>query len=129
MGLNTVASNLINKTFSNTLVSGLTLSQTGTWVKRTAGTYTPLTGAIATQSETDVSIKVIEQEYTTSEILASGASINNYDRKILVEPVTGVDIEDAVGDSITIGSRNHRILSVNRSTLGTDELMWVCQCR
>jgi hypothetical protein len=122
MGLNTVASNLINKTFSNTLVSGLTLSQTGTWVKRTAG-------AMATQSETDVSIKVIEQEYTTSEILASGASINNYDRKILVEPVTGVNIEDAVGDSITIGTRTHRILSVNRSTLGTDELMWVCQCR
>ena len=66
MGLNTVASNLINKTFSNTLVSGLTLSQTGTWVKRTAGTYTPLTGAIATQSETDVSIKVIYHQRNIS---------------------------------------------------------------
>ena len=129
MGLNTVTSNLISKTFDNTLVSGLTLSQTGTWVKRTSGTYTPLTGAIATQTETDVSINIIEQEYTTSEILASGGSINNMDRKILVKPVTGVAVEDAVGDSITIGTRTHRILSVSRTNLGADELLWDCQCR
>ena len=128
MGLNTVASNLISKTFDNTLVSGLTLSQSATWVKRTAGTYTPLTGAMS-QTETNVTIKAIEQDYTTSEILASGGAILNMDRKVLVKPVTNVDIEDAVGDSITLGSRTHRILSVSRSVLGSDEIIWECQCR
>ena len=59
MGLNTVASNLISKTFDNTLVSGLTLSQTATWVKRPAGTYTPLTGAMASQTETNVTVNAI----------------------------------------------------------------------
>ncbi len=129
MGLNTVASNLISKTFANTLVSGLTLSKSATWVKRTVGTYTPLTGAIASQTETNATVNIIEQDYTSSEILASDGSINNMDRRILVEPVTGVDIENAVGDSITIGSRTHRILSVSRVVLGSDELLWDCQCR
>ncbi len=129
MGLNTVASNLISKTFSNTLVSGLTLSRSATWVKRTAGTYTPLTGVVASQTETNVTIKAIEQEYSTSEILASGGAISNMDRRIYVKPVTGVDVEDAVGDSITIGSRTQRIMSVSLIVLGTDELIWSCQCR
>jgi hypothetical protein len=128
MGLNTVASDLISKTFANTLVSGLTLSQSATWVKRTVGTYVPLTGAMSSQTETNVSVNVIEADYTTSEILASGGSINNMDRRILVEPVTGVDIEDAVGDDVTIGSRIHRILSVSRIVLGSDELLWDVQC-
>jgi hypothetical protein len=128
MGLNTVASNLISKTFDNTLVSGLTLSQSATWVKRTAGTYTPLTGAMS-QTETNVTINAIEQDYTTSEILASGGAILNMDRKVLVKPVTDVDIEDAVGDSITLGSRTHRVLSISRVVLGSDEIMWDCQCR
>jgi hypothetical protein len=60
MGLNTVASDLISKTFANTLVSGLTLSQSATWVKRTVGTYVPLTGAMSSQTETNVSVNVIE---------------------------------------------------------------------
>jgi hypothetical protein len=129
MGLNTVASNLISKTFANTLVSGLTLSKSATWVKRTAGTYTPLTGVVASQTETNVTINVIEQDYTTAEVIASGGAISNMDRRILVKPVTGVDIEDAVGDSITIGSRTQRIMSASTIVLGSDELIWDCQCR
>ena len=128
MSLNTVASNLISKTFANTLVSGLTLSQSATLVKRTAGTYTPLTGAM-TQTETNVSIDAVELAYSTSEILASGGSIRNMDRRIIVKPVTGLDIEDSAGDAITIGSRTYSILSVSRSLLGTTELVWDCQCR
>ena len=129
MGLNTVASNLISKTFDNTLVSGLTLSQTATWVKRPAGTYTPLTGAMASQTETNVTVNAIEMEYTTSEILESGGQVRNMDRRILVKPVSTVDIEDANGDPITIGSRTYTVLSISRSMLGTTELVWDCQCR
>ena len=129
MGLNTVASNLISKTFDNTLVSGLTLSQTATWVKRPAGTYTPLTGAMASQTETNVTVNAIEMEYTTTEILESGGQVRNMDRRILVKPVSTVDIEDANGDSITIGSRTYTVLSISRSMLGTTELVWDCQCR
>ena len=129
MGLNTVASNLISKTFDNTLVSGLTLSQTATWVKRPAGTYTPLTGAMASQTETNVTVNAIEMEYTTSEILESGGQVRNMDRRILVKPVSTVDIEDANGDSITIGSRTYTVLSISRSMLGTTESVWDCQCR
>jgi len=128
MGLNTVASNLISKTFANTLVSGLTLSQSATWVKRTSGTLAPLTG-VMTQTETNVSIDAIELAYTTSEILASGGSIRNMDRRVMVKPVTDLDIEDSAGDSLTIGSRTYSILSVSRSLLGTTELVWDCQCR
>ena len=129
MGLNTVASNLISKTFDNTLVSGLTLSQTATWVKRPAGTYTPLTGAMASQTESNVTVNAIEMEYNSSEILESGGQVRNMDRRILVKPVSTVDIEDANGDSITIGSRTYTVLSISRSMLGTTELVWDCQCR
>ena len=129
MGLNTVATNLINKTFDNTLVSGLTLSQSATWVKRPAGTYVPLTGAMSSQTESNVTINAVELAYTTSEILASGGAIHNMDRRLMVKPVTGVDIEDSAGDSITIGSRTFTVLSVSRSLLGTTELVWDCQCR
>ena len=128
MGLNTVTSNLISKTFDNTLVSGLTLSQSATWVKRTAGTYNPLTGAI-TQTESNVSINAIEMDYTSSEILESGGAVRNMDRRVLVKPVTDLNIEDANGDSITIGSRTYTVLSINRTILGTTELVWDCQCR
>ncbi len=128
MGLNTVASNLISKTFDNTLVSGLTLGVTATWVKRTSGSYNPLTGAM-TQTETNVSINAIEMAYTSSEILESGGAVRNMDRRILVKPVTSLDIEDAVGDSITIGSRTYSILSIDRGMLGDTELVWDCQCR
>ena len=128
MGLNTVASNLISKTFDNTLVSGLTLSQSATWVKRPAGSYAPLTGVMS-QTESNVSIDAIELAYTTSEILASGGSIRNMDRRVMVKPVTGLDIEDSAGDAITIGSRTYNVLSVSRSLLGTTELVWDCQCR
>ena len=128
MGLNTVASNLISKTFDNTLVSGLTLSQSATWVKKTAGSYNPLTGASG-QTTSNVSINVIEQDYTTSEILAAGGAILNMDRRVLVKPVTGADFEDSIGDALTIGSRSHRILSVRRVVLGTDSLIWDVQCR
>ena len=129
MGLNTVASNLISKTFDNTLVSGLTLSQTATWVKRPAGTYTPLTGAMASQTESNVTVNAIEMEYNSSEILESGGQVRNMDRRSLVKPVSGVDVEDANGDSITIGSRTYTVLSVDRTMLGTTELVWDCQCR
>jgi len=129
MALNSVASNLISKTFANTLVSGLTLSKSATWVKRLAGSYTPLTGSVSTQTETNITVNVIEQEYNTTEIEVSGGAITNMDRRILVKPVTGVDIEDSVGDSITVGSRTHRIMAVSRVVLGSDELIWDCQCR
>jgi len=129
MGLNTVATDLISKTFANTLVSGLTLSQSATWVKRPAGTYVPLTGAMTSQTEANVAIDAIELAYTTSEILASGGSIRNMDRRVMVKPVTGLDIEDSAGDSVTIGSRTYTVLSVSRSLLGTTELVWDCQCR
>lgn len=128
MGLNTIASNLLTKTFANTLVSGLTLSKSATWTKTTAGTFTPLTGGLS-RTETDTTINVVETDYTTSEILASGGAILNTDRRILCEPVSGVTFENAVGDSLTISSRTHRILSVNRKVLGSDELIWDCQCR
>ena len=128
MGLNTVASNLISKTFDNTLVSGLTLGVSATWTKRTSGTYNPLTGAM-TQTDTNVSINAIEMAYTSSEILESGGAVRNMDRRILVKPVTSLDIEDAVGDSITIGSRTYSILSIDRGMLGDTELVWDCQCR
>ena len=128
MGLNTVASNLISKTFDNTLVSGLTLGVTATWVKRTAGSYNPLTGAM-TQTDTNVTINAIEMAYTSSEILESGVAVRNMDRRILVKPVPSLDIEDAVGDSITIGSRTYSILSIDRGMLGDTELVWDCQCR
>ena len=128
MGLNTVASNLISKTFDNTLVSGLTLGVTATWVKRTSGSYNPLTGAM-TQTDTNVTINAIEMAYTSSEILESGGAVRNMDRRILVKPVTSLDIEDAVGDSITIGSRTYSILSIDRGMLGDTELVWDCQCR
>ena len=128
MGLNTVATNLISKTFANTLVSGLTLGVSATWVKRTAGTYNPLTGAM-TQTDTNVSINAVEMAYNTSEILASGGAIRNMDRRVLVKPITGLDIEDANGDSITIGSRTYNVLSISRSMLGDTELVWDCQCR
>ena len=68
-------------------------------------------------------------EYTTSEILESGGQVRNMDRRILVKPVSTVDIEDANGDSITIGSRTYTVLSISRSMLGTTELVWDCQCR
>ena len=128
MGLNTVASNLISKTFDNTLVSGLTLGVSATWVKRTSGSYNPLTG-VMTQTDTNVSINAVEMAYTTSEILASGGAIRNMDRRVLVKPVTGLDIEDASGDSITIGSRTYCVLSIDRGMLGDTELVWDCQCR
>ena len=129
MGLNTVATDLISKTFANTLVSGLTLSQSATWVKRPAGTYVPLTGAMTSQTEANVAIDAIELAYTTSEILASGGSIRNMDRRVMVKPVTGLDIEDSAGDSLTIGSRTYIVLSVRRVVLGTDSLIWDVQCR
>ena len=99
-----------------------------TWVKRTAGSYNPLTG-VMTQTDTNVSINAVEMAYTTSEILASGGAIRNMDRRVLVKPVTGLDIEDASGDSITIGSRTYSVLSIDRGMLGDTELVWDCQCR
>ena len=82
-----------------------------------------------TQTDTNVSINAIEMAYTSSEILESGGSVRNMDRRILVKPVTSLDIEDAVGDSITIGSRTYSILSIDRGMLGDTELVWDCQCR
>ena len=128
MGLNTVASSLLTKTFANTLVSGLTLSRSATWVKTTAGTFTPLTGGLS-RTETNATINVIETDYTTTEIIASGGAILNTDRRILCEPVTGVTFENSTGDSLTVGTRTHRIMSVKRLVLGSDELVWDCQCR
>ena len=82
-----------------------------------------------TQTDTNVTINAIEMAYTSSEILESGGAVRNMDRRILVKPVTSLDIEDAVGDSITIGSRTYSILSIDRGMLGDTELVWDCQCR
>ena len=128
MSINTTVSGIVDKVFANTLSSSLTLSKAATYTSVTEVTFTPLTGAI-TNSESNHSVNVIEQEFSGRDVAESAGMIKEHDRKVLMKPITGIDPTDASNDRLTIGARVMQILDVKLSSMGTTDLLWTIQCR
>jgi len=128
MSVNTTVSDVISKVFDNSLISGLTLGKDATYTQQGQGTYNPLTGGI-TNSESDSTVKVIEEEYSSGEISDSNGAITNADRKFLMVPITGVKAHDVVNDKLTIDAREYQIVGVTKKEMGGTNLVWELQCR
>ena len=123
MSINSTVDSIISSLMADTLVGGLTLTKSATYNKRVAGAYTPLTGAQAS------TIKVVEKQYSASEVKNSNGYILESDKRFLLRPVSGVDPRDTIDDFLTIDSRDYRIIECQQTTLGSTDLLWEIQCR
>ena len=128
MSLNTTVSSIISKVFDNTLVGGLTLSKTATYTTQTQGSYAPLTGAI-TNSTSNQTVNIIEKDYSASEVSDSNGLVLDSDKKVLMSPLSGVNISASVNDKVSIDSRDYKIMNVKNVQLGSTNLLWELQCR
>ena len=128
MSINSTVDSIISSLMADTLVGGLTLTKSVTYNKRVAGAYTPLTGAQAL-TDTTSTIKVVEKQYSVSEVKNSNGYILESDKRFLLRPVSGVDPRDTIDDFLTIDSRDYRIIECQQTTLGSTDLLWEIQCR
>jgi|TARA_R100001594_G_scaffold142372_2_gene189212 hypothetical protein len=128
MSINSNVDSIISSLMADTLVSGLTLTKSATYNKRVPGAYTPLTGAQAL-TDTTSTIKVVEKQYSASEVKQSNGYILESDKRFLLRPVSGVDPRDTVDDFLTISGRNYRIIECIQTSMGSTDLLWEVQCR
>lgn len=128
MSVNSNVDSILDSLLSDTLVSGLTLTQSATFTKRIPGAYTPLTGAQAV-TDTTSTVNVLTSSYSATEVYHSNGAILNTDRKFLLRPVSGVDITDLSDDTVTVDSRVYNIMSASQQSMGSTDLIWEVQCR
>ena len=128
MSINATVNSVVDQIFANTLASGLTLSKSATYTAVVEGSYTPLTGAIS-NSTTNHSINVIEEEFTGRDVAESQGLIQEHDRKILMKPIAGIDPTSASNDKLTIGSRSMQIINAKQMAMRSTNLLWTLQCR
>ena len=128
MSVNSNVDSILDSLLSDTLVSGLTLTQSATFTKRIPGAYTPLTGAQAV-TDTTSTVNVLTSSYSATAVSPSNGAILNTDRKFLLRPVSGVDITDLSDDTVTVDSRVYNIMSASQQSMGSTDLIWEVQCR
>ena len=128
MSINSNVDSIISSLMADTLVGGLTLTKSATYNKRVPGAYTPLTGAQAL-TDTTSTIKVVEKQYSASEVKHSNGYILESDKRFLLRPVSGVDPRDTTDDFLTISGRNYRIMELTQTSIGSTDLLWEAHCR
>jgi hypothetical protein len=124
MSLNTQIDNIVKQLFDGTLVSGLDLTRSATYRKSTPGSMNFSTGQLQ-ESYVDVSIKLIARQFNTSEVAKSDGRIRTNDCEFMLRPLTGVELEDMQDDTIILDSKNYRVKSAEKRSLGDKDLVFV----
>lgn len=128
MSLNTQLDGIIGQLFSNTLVAGLTLSESATYRKITVGA---LDYATQTYPETvvDTTVNIIKSDFDANEVAQSSGHILTTDVKFYVRPQTGVTLLAMKDDKIIYSGDTYNVESVEKKALGPTDMVFIIQGR
>jgi hypothetical protein len=122
MSINAVVENIVDKVFDGTLVSGLDITRSGTYTRRTESSFNPTTGG-----------RTVSSNGTTITVIDKGNSFYYEDgvqkkaRKFLCKDFTGIDFSDISNDRVTIDSLEYKVVSVKPVRMGSTDLAYEIQ--
>lgn len=122
MSINAVVENIVDKVFDGTLVSGLDITRSGTYTRRTESSFNPTTGG-----------RTVGSNGTTITVIDKGNSFYYEDgvqkkaRKFLCKDFTGIDFSDISNDRVTIDSLEYKVVSVKPIRMGSTDLAYEIQ--
>jgi len=122
MSINAVVENIVDKVFDGTLVSGLDITRSGTYTRRTESSFNPTTGG-----------RTVSSNGTTITVIDKGNSFYYEDgvqkkaRKFLCKDFTGIDFSDISSDRVTIDSLEYKVVSVKPIRMGSTDLAYEIQ--
>jgi len=122
MSINAVVENIVDKVFDGTLVSGLDITRSGTYTRRTESSFNPTTGG-----------RTVGSNGTTITVIDKGNSFYYEDgvqkkaRKFLCKDFTGIDFSDISNDRVTIDSLEYKVVSVKPVRMGSTDLAYEIQ--
>jgi len=122
MSINAVVENIVDKVFDGTLVSGLDITRSGTYTRRTESSFNPTTGG-----------RTVGSNGTTITVIDKGNSFYYEDgvqkkaRKFLCKDFTGIDFSDISSDRVTIDSLEYKVVSVKPIRMGSTDLAYEIQ--
>jgi len=122
MSINAVVENIVDKVFDGTLVSGLDITRSGTYTRRTESSFNPTTGG-----------RTVGSNGTTITVIDKGNSFYYEDgvqkkaRKFLCKDFTGIDFSDISSDRVTIDSLEYKVVSVKPVRMGSTDLAYEIQ--
>lgn len=126
MSLNATIDNIISSLFSDTLISGLTLTQDATYTSNVVSGQDLSTGTF-TRSQTDTSIQLIQLDYSVGEVAASNGQILSDDSRFFIRPVSGVELTAMKDDTITLESKAYKVKAVREHALGSTKFCYEIQ--
>jgi hypothetical protein len=136
MTINADVSKIVSDVFSNSLVSGLSLTRSITLSSIARGTYSPSTGT-STDVVTTFILNAIIREITLEEIQTN----NSFNKQYLLEagditlsigrtdPTKTYPTTITTNDKFSLNSVTYNIVDVQEKDLGTDKLMWILIAR
>jgi len=122
MSINAVVENIVDKVFDGTLVSGLDITRSGTYTRRTESSFNPTTGG-----------RTVGSNGTTITVIDKGNSFYYEDgvqkkaRKFLCKDFTDIDFTDISNDRVIIDSLEYKVVSVKPVRMGSTDLAYEIQ--
>jgi len=122
MSINAVVENIVDKVFDGTLVSGLDITRSGTYTRRTESSFNPTTGG-----------RTVGSNGTTITVIDKGNSFYYEDgvqkkaRKFLCKDFTDIDFTDISNDRVIIDSLEYKVVSVKPIRMGSTDLAYEIQ--
>ena len=122
MSINAVVENIVDKVFDGTLVSGLDITRSGTYTRRTESSFNPTTGG-----------RTVSSNGTTITVIDKGNSFYYEDgvqkkaRKFLCKDFTDIDFTDISNDRVIIDSLEYKVVSVKPIRMGSTDLAYEIQ--
>ena len=120
MSLNAVIDNLVSDVFQNKLVSGLTITDSGTYRRVTTGTFDASTRTLS-KTKDEIPINIIKSDSTSTEDaqLRQSNTIT-----FIVRPIEGVLPEQGIDDELVVGGVEYKVVNVSKASLGSTSLMY-----
>jgi len=122
MSINAVVENIVDKVFDGTLVSGLDITRSGTYKRRTESSFNPTTGG-RTVGSNGTAITVIDKG--NSFYYEDG--VQKKARKFLCKDFTDIDFTDISNDRVIIDSLEYKVVSVKPVRMGSTDLAYEIQ--
>ena len=119
MSINAVVENIVDKVFDGTLVSGLDITRSGTYTRRTESSFNPSTGA-RSSSDSTTSIKVIDK----GNVFYYEDGVQKKARKFLCKDFTSIDFSDISNDRVTVDNIEYKVVSVKPVRMGSTDLAY-----
>ena len=124
MSLNTVLSDIIGKVFDDTLVSGLSLTQSATYISKNRKKAFDVSKGTFLAEDSRVAIKVVPEKLISNPVVFDQGTIQGNQSVLYFRPIDKISLEVMTDDQICLDSLHDKLIPVEELKLGDTVLTY-----